>query len=82
MSNQCVPLEEMRGVEDLTFDFDLASSVVTHAQDSIQALEGQQVSRASVVDHALEDFRGWFSEVFADNAKQAVADREQLVGRL
>lgn len=82
MSTGCISHDQLRGYDDLTFDFALADAVVTRAHSSIDALGSQQKPRATNVDHALEDFHGWFSEVFSDNASQARTNCEQLIGRL
>ncbi|MDO4898260.1 MAG: DUF6531 domain-containing protein [Rothia sp. (in: high G+C Gram-positive bacteria)] len=67
---------------DVNFSFEDADALEQALNSAAQELENQQPTRAGYVREAGEEFRGYFSTVFADNAAVASADGQELVNAL
>lgn len=72
----------MYGAPDLKFDFAAAKKVVSAATNAANSLEGQSLSRAGAVGQGAADFSGYYSQLFAANARSAAYDQNTLVIRL
>ncbi|GAB2583246.1 DUF6531 domain-containing protein [Microlunatus antarcticus] len=68
--------------EDVPFDAGTADTLISACRAAASAITGQTGSRASWVSTAMTDFRGRFSELFADNAATAAGDAIELANRL
>ncbi|MGL3807884.1 DUF6531 domain-containing protein [Paeniglutamicibacter sp. R2-26] len=67
---------------DVTFDDGTADALISAFSTAASAIESQAGSRASYVATAGTEFKGRFSELFADNARVASADALELSDRL
>ncbi|VXC24794.1 DUF6531 domain-containing protein [Nocardioides sp. AX2bis] len=75
--------DELTGIEqDVPFDFAAAEALSTSADDAAGTVEGQLGSRNVFVSVAMQEFRGFFSTLFQDNASTAAADARELADRL
>ena len=70
------------GNEEVTFDDATADALVTEANASAEAIEGQVASRRSYRTTAEQDFLGRFSEIFGANQDTAKADGDKIVAAL
>ena len=68
--------------EDVPYSAADANALVAACRASATLIEGQASTRASAVSTAETDFEGYFSRVFADNARVQVADATNLVTAL
>ncbi len=68
--------------EDVPFDHAAADALRTACNQAASAIEGQAGSRASWVAHGLEDFQGYYSQLFQQNGTTQAGDASLLVTRL
>ncbi|WP_181134379.1 DUF6531 domain-containing protein [Rathayibacter tritici] len=68
--------------ENVVFSHATAEQLTGAVRSAAATIEGQAGSRAALVTAASAEFRGWFAELFAENARVASADAGELVGRL
>ncbi len=68
--------------EDVPFDHAAADALRTACNQAASAIEGQAGSRASWVAHGLEDFQGYYSQLFAQNGQVQASDASLLAARL
>lgn len=75
--------DELSGIEqDVPFDFGAAEALSAAADDAAGTVDGQLGSRNVFVSVAMQEFRGFFSTLFQDNASTAAADARELADRL
>jgi RHS repeat-associated protein len=67
---------------DVRFDHAAADALAQRCRNAAQTIEGQAGSRASKVQTAKAEFRGYFSELFSTNAQTAAGDAQHLADRL
>ncbi len=73
----------LSGIEqDVPFDFGAAEALSTAADSAAGEVEGQLGARNVFVSVAMQEFRGFFSTLFQDNAGTAAADGQELADRL
>ena len=73
----------MQGItEDVPFDHGAADALVTACTNAASAIEGQTGSRASWVAHGLEDFKGYYAQLFEQNGRTQASDASHLATRL
>nr|WP_237399477.1 DUF6531 domain-containing protein [Rathayibacter iranicus] len=68
--------------ENVRFSHATAEQLAGSAVSAAAAIEAQASSRAALVSAASAEFRGLFADVFAENARVAKADADELVVRL
>lgn len=73
-----VNLENLRGYDDVDFDFGVASDVAGKFAAAIATIEFQQLSRDRLVNQGQEQFQGAFAEGFKANAETAILDAREL----
>jgi hypothetical protein len=64
--------------EPVPFDFGVASALVTACRTAASAVDGQVGDRYSFVHTGSVDFKGLFSELFAQNALTAAGDATEV----
>ncbi len=75
--------DELAGIEqDVPFDFGAAEALSTAADSAATTVDGQVGARHAFVSVAMQEFRGFFSTLFQDNASTAAADARELADRL
>ena len=67
---------------DVDFDFGTANALIGAFRAAATKIESQAGSRSSLVATARADFKGHFSQLFADNARVASSDATELAARL
>nr|WP_254456358.1 DUF6531 domain-containing protein [Paeniglutamicibacter quisquiliarum] len=67
---------------DVEFDFGTANALIGAFRAAASKIEGQAGSRSSLVSAARTEFKGHFSQLFADNAGVASSDASELAARL
>ena len=73
----------MHGIEsDVRFNHAAATTLASRCRTAASAIDGQAGSRASWVEHALVDFKGYYSELFRGNGSVQAADARLLASRL
>lgn len=76
-------MNPMKGIDqDVPFDHAAANALVTACNNAASAIEGQTGSRASWVTHGLEEFKGYYSQLFQQNGRTQASDATHLVTRL
>ncbi|MBT1605905.1 DUF6531 domain-containing protein [Curtobacterium flaccumfaciens] len=73
---------DLHGNEPVKFDNGTADALSTALNDAAESIEGQAGSRQSYVTTASQEFRGHFSELFAQNAGTAKSDAEDIATNL
>ncbi|MDO5068121.1 MAG: DUF6531 domain-containing protein [Propionibacteriaceae bacterium] len=73
---------QIAGMPDVEYDFEVSSSLQTAFNNAASALEGQRGSRSTYRTDGGTDFEGHFSQVFADNGTQQLADLDEIVTNL
>ena len=67
---------------DVVFDNGTADALISAFNLAALSIEEQSGSRSSMVTTAGTEFKGHFSQLFADNARIASADATELAARL
>ena len=67
---------------DVEFNFGHARTLKSAFTNAASLLETQASSRSSLVTTAREEFRGYFEELFASNARTAASDAEDIATAL
>src|SRR5690625_993467 len=70
------------GNDPTGYNYDAADTLKQRIDSLASQLDGQAGSRARLVTRALDEFRGYYSEVFQSNAEAASTSREELVSSL
>ena len=70
------------GNEPTGYNYTVADTLKQRTESLATLLDGQASSRSSLVSKAMEEFRGYFSEVFENNADIASQSRQQLASSL
>src|SRR5699024_12544969 len=70
------------GNEPTGYSYAVADTLKQRTESLATLLEGQASARSSLVSKAMEEFRGYFSEVFENNATIASRGREELASSL
>ena len=70
------------GNEPTGYNYTAADTLKQRAESLSSLLETQASSRANLVSRAMDEFRGYFSEVFENNATIAARSRGELAGSL
>jgi len=73
---------DLHGNEPVKFDNGTADALSTALNGAAESIEGQAGSRQSYVTTASQEFRGHFSELFAQNAGTAKSDAEDIATNL
>lgn len=73
---------KIHGNDPTGYSYGDADALKSAATGLANAISGQSGSRASYVTTASREFRGYFSQVFADNADVASRGASELVGAL
>ncbi|MDR0991132.1 MAG: DUF6531 domain-containing protein [Propionibacteriaceae bacterium] len=68
--------------EDVRFNHEAATTLATACRNAASTLDQQAGSRASLVTAALTEFRGYFAELFTDNADIERSDRGEVAQAL
>ncbi len=68
--------------EDVRFDHGAAEHLISLAGSTASTVEAQRGSRLAWASTAMQEFRGYFSTLFAGNAETADADAAQVVAGL
>lgn len=68
--------------EDVDFNFAHAEALQQAFTGAAGVLEGQETSRSTIVNHAKDEFRGHFSELFSSNAATAASDATDIATAL
>lgn len=73
----------MQGIsEDVRFDHGAAQSLASRCRAAANAIDNQAGGRASWVQHGLEDFKGYYSQLFQQNGGVQATDATLLAARL
>ncbi len=73
----------MQGIsEDVRFNHEHADTLITACSTAASLIDNQTFSRSSWVSHALQDFSGYYSELFEQNASVASSDETLVATRL
>lgn len=76
-------MADLGAIEDnVRFSHATAEQLTGSAISAAAAIEAQAASRAALVTAASAEFRGLFAQVFAENARVAKSDSDELVVRL
>lgn len=75
-------MADLHGNEPVEFDNATADALSTALNGAAESIEGQAGSRQSYVTTASQEFRGHFSELFAENAGTAKSDAEDIATNL
>lgn len=70
------------GNEPTRYNYAAADTLKSNAETLASQLDGQRGSRSSLVTQAMADFRGYYSEVFDNNADVASRSSQQLASSL
>lgn len=66
----------------MRFDWSAAADFSSACRNAANEIEGQQASRQSWANTALEEFSGWYATLFRDNASVQNSDATNLVAAL
>lgn len=73
----------LEGIDsDVEFDFGVAEDVISAFNNCAQVIDGQKSSRSGDVETGKKEFKGHFSTLFADNARTAASDADELCTQL
>ncbi|RRD02870.1 type IV secretion protein Rhs, partial [Arachnia propionica] len=73
----------MQGIsEDVQFNHEHADALITACNDAADTVENQTASRSSWLSHGLEDFSGYYAQLFQQNGSVQASDASLLVTRL
>lgn len=73
----------IKGIEsDVRFNHSAASTLASRCRTAANRIDGQAGSRATWVNHALTDFRGYYAALFRGNGSVQAADARLLAARL
>ena len=73
----------MQGIaEDVRFNHGAASLLASRCRAAANAIDNQAPGRAVWVQHGLEDFQGYYSQLFAQNGQVQASDASLLAARL
>lgn len=75
-------MAKIGGNDPTQYSYSAADGLITAARNTANALEGQSGSRASYVSTAKTEFRGFFADVFGQNAVVASRSAAELVTAL
>ncbi len=75
--------DPMHGIaEDVRFDHGAADTLASRCRSAASAIDNQAGSRASWVLHGLEDFSGYYAQLFEQNGSVQASDASLLASRL
>ena len=75
--------DPMHGIaEDVRFDHAAASTLATRCRTAASAIDSQAGDRAAWVQHGMEDFVGYYSQLFRQNGTVQASDARLLASRL
>ncbi|GGF50736.1 hypothetical protein GCM10011519_25870 [Marmoricola endophyticus] len=75
--------DPMHGIEeDVPFDFEAASSLISAARNAATSVDTHRISHASWVNNTMTDFKGHFSQLFKSNGETADRDAIELASAL
>ncbi|WP_159570373.1 DUF6531 domain-containing protein [Curtobacterium sp. 18060] len=75
-------MADLHGNDPVEFDNATADALSTALNGAAESIEGQAGSRQSYVTTASQEFRGHFSELFAENASTAASDGSTIAANL
>ncbi|MGY2898820.1 RHS repeat-associated protein [Curtobacterium sp. PvP017] len=75
-------MADLHGNDPVEFDNATADALSTALNGAAESIEGQAGSRQSYVTTASQEFRGHFSELFAQNASTAASDGSTIAANL
>lgn len=75
-------MADLHGNDPVEFDNTTADALSTALNGAAESIEGQAGSRQSYVTTASQEFRGHFSELFAQNASTAASDNSTIAANL
>lgn len=75
-------MADLHGNDPVEFDNTTADALSTALNGAAESIEGQAGSRQSYVTTASQEFRGHFSELFAQNASTAASDGSTIAANL
>lgn len=75
-------MTDLHGNEPVVFDYDAAGQLVTAARGAAAAIRNEKGARSRAVTVAMEQFQGYYSQLFATNARTAAGDGDQLIAAL
>ncbi|MFJ4076432.1 RHS repeat-associated protein [Curtobacterium sp. PhB137] len=75
-------MADLHGNDPVKFDNGTADALSTALNGAAESIEGQAGSRQSYVTTATQEFRGHFSELFAQNASTAASDGSTIAANL
>ncbi|TDW49267.1 RHS repeat-associated protein [Curtobacterium sp. PhB25] len=75
-------MADLHGNDPVKFDNGTADALSTALNGAAESIEGQAGSRQSYVTTASQEFRGHFSELFAQNASTAASDGSTIAANL
>lgn len=72
----------MQGIsEDVRFNHEHADTLISACNTAAALVDTQTPSRSSWVSHALQDFSGYYSELFEQNASVSSSDAVLMATR-